>query len=180
MQPFRLTSEPSSEAAPTWSPDGRWIYFASDRTGSWEVWRAPSGGGPAVRITFEGGFKPQPSPAGNYVYYVRSPGVQTPLKRIPAGGGEESHVLEPVSHQNSWTVTTKGIYLLARERSGQYLDLYDPASGRLTRLGTLPFRAAPPNFCGFMTVSQDGRFLIANHTDRDETNLGLLELSEFR
>jgi Tol biopolymer transport system component len=175
-QPFRLTSEPSTEASPSWSRDGRWIYFASDRTGHWEVWKAPAAGGTATRLTFQGGYKPQPSTDGKYVYYVQSTGTQKPLKRIPVRGGEESTVLEGVAHHNFWTVTSKGIYLVARERSGHYLDLYDPVMSRRARLGAFPFPVAPPIFCGFISASQDGGYVIANHTDRDETNIGLMEL----
>jgi Tol biopolymer transport system component len=175
-EPLRVTSEPSIEAGPSWSVDGHWIYFSSDRSGSYEIWKVPATGGSATRLTFHGGFKPQPSPDGSYVYYVQSPGSRQPLKRVPAAGGEESAVMDSVPHHNVWTVTSKGIYLLAQEPGGPYLDLYDPATARRGRVGTLPFRVAPPFFCGFLNVSQDGGYLIANHADRDETNLGLIEL----
>jgi hypothetical protein len=107
---------------------------------------------------------------------VLSTGTQKPLKRIPVRGGEESTVLEGVAHHNFWTVTSKGIYLVARERSGHYLDLYDPVMSRRARLGAFPFPVAPPIFWGFISASQDGGYVIANHTDRDETNIGLMEL----
>ena len=42
--PRRLTADPSNEHRPSWSRDGRWIYFASDRTGRFEVWRVPAAG----------------------------------------------------------------------------------------------------------------------------------------
>ena len=37
----RLTDEPSTEQWPTWSRDGKWIYFTSDRTGTWQIWKVP-------------------------------------------------------------------------------------------------------------------------------------------
>ncbi|HYZ85297.1 MAG TPA: protein kinase, partial [Bryobacteraceae bacterium] len=35
----RLTNSPAHETAPSWSRDGRWVYYASNRTGSFRVWR---------------------------------------------------------------------------------------------------------------------------------------------
>ena len=74
----------------------------------------------------------------------------------------------------NWSVTAKGIYNLAPEKDQHFLERYDPATGQRTRLGVLPFQV-PFAQCGFMTVSQDARFLVANHLDRDESNLGLID-----
>ena len=38
-----------------WSRDGRWIYFASNRTGRDEVWRMPAAGGAPAQITRQRG-----------------------------------------------------------------------------------------------------------------------------
>ena len=45
----RLTPSPLFQAAqnsvaPTWSPDGRWIAFLTDRRGQWEIWTMRSDG----------------------------------------------------------------------------------------------------------------------------------------
>ncbi len=65
--PCNLTSEPSSEVVPSWSRDGRWIYSASNRTGSGQVWKMPSTGGPAVQVTHQGGFAAFEPPDGRFL-----------------------------------------------------------------------------------------------------------------
>jgi len=39
--PERLTQDAAIDWSPTWSPDGRFIYFSSDRGGAMNVWRLP-------------------------------------------------------------------------------------------------------------------------------------------
>jgi hypothetical protein len=176
-KPLRLTSEPSYDGVPAWSNDGRWIFFTSDRTGTHQIWKVPAMGGSASQVTFEGGFQPRPSIDGEHIYYVSGvpAGARRPavLKRVPARGGKEAVVTEGITPFN-WSVTTRGIYNLVLEQGGQFLERYVPATGRRSRLGVMPFRVAIPQ-CGFTAVSQDARFLIANHLDRDESNLGLID-----
>jgi Tol biopolymer transport system component len=38
-EPVALTSDPPLDWAPLWSPDGRYIYFSSDRGGTMNLWR---------------------------------------------------------------------------------------------------------------------------------------------
>lgn len=76
----RLTSSPGYDDGPDYSPDGKWIYFNSDRSGSWDIWRIPaSGAGPndekAERITsddYEDWF-PHPSPDGKSMIFISFP-----------------------------------------------------------------------------------------------------------
>ncbi|GIK36317.1 MAG: hypothetical protein BroJett011_01500 [Chloroflexota bacterium] len=50
----------SSDGLPTLSPDGQWVAFVSDREGTWAIFVAPSGGGPAQKL-FD---FPKPNPWG--------------------------------------------------------------------------------------------------------------------
>jgi Tol biopolymer transport system component len=53
--PIQLTFEPANDESPAWSPDGQTILFDSDREGGAEqLYRMPSTGGPAERVTFSG------------------------------------------------------------------------------------------------------------------------------
>src|ERR1700742_3672947 len=47
----RLTTSAENDTAPAWSPDGRWIYFVSSRSGSSQVWRIAVAGGEAEQVT---------------------------------------------------------------------------------------------------------------------------------
>lgn len=47
-----LTNSPESrEKLPTWSPDGKTLAYASDKSGEWEVYTMPSAGGASTQIT---------------------------------------------------------------------------------------------------------------------------------
>src|SRR5262249_59816356 len=36
-----VTSDPAVDWNPVWSPDGKFLYFSSDRNGTMNLWRAP-------------------------------------------------------------------------------------------------------------------------------------------
>ena len=42
--PQRMTTDPGNDASADWSRDGKWIYFASNRTGRQEIWKMPADG----------------------------------------------------------------------------------------------------------------------------------------
>jgi len=45
-----LSNNPANDGLGTFSPDGRWVAFASDRDGGWGVWVVPTGGGELRRL----------------------------------------------------------------------------------------------------------------------------------
>ena len=68
----RLTTNRSIDTEGTWSPDGREIYFTSDRGGSPQIYKISSVGGAPSRITFEGNYNARPrlSPDGKKLAMV--------------------------------------------------------------------------------------------------------------
>ncbi len=51
----RLTTNPAHDTEPLWSPDGKYIIFASFREGQKDIWAIPSAGGEPRRLTDYGG-----------------------------------------------------------------------------------------------------------------------------
>ena len=80
--PRRVTTEPSDDVVPSWSNDGRWIYFASKRTGRWEVWKAPADGGQPVQVTKHGGFAAFESRDGQSLSLCEKRLCRRPLERF--------------------------------------------------------------------------------------------------
>ncbi len=174
----RLTFGSSNAARPGWSVDGEWIYFASDRTGEWQVWKVPSNGGPAIRVTRNGGFEAQEGPDGKFVYYAKrgSKGIW----RVPVGGGKETQFLDKGA-EAQWFLDRKGIYLLERETVGgytlRYIELYNFATRALSRVADLPAEAAGAYnpFNPALTVSPDGRRALFSQMDNAESEIIMVE-----
>ena len=102
---------------PSWSRDGRWIYFGSARTGRSEVWRVPAAGGEPIQITDEGGSDAVESADGKTLYYRRTSavGAAGALMERPLAGGEDRPVVDSLpllGHQ--YFPVEDGIYYVAR------------------------------------------------------------------
>ena len=59
-QTRRLTTHRAIDTEGSWSPDGRYVYFTSDRSGGPQVYRVPAAGGTPERVTFEGSYNARP------------------------------------------------------------------------------------------------------------------------
>ena len=71
-QSRRLTTHRAIDTEGSWSPDGEFIYFTSDRSGGPQVYRMAAEGGKVERISFEGGYNARPrlSPDGRRLAMV--------------------------------------------------------------------------------------------------------------
>lgn len=66
-----LVTTPFNELGPRISPDGRWVAFASDESGSFQVYVTPlPGPGGRYQVSTEGGVTPVWSPDGRRLYYA--------------------------------------------------------------------------------------------------------------
>lgn len=76
----RLTPDNARAEWPMWAPDGRTLYYMSDRSGSENIWRVPLGGGNQTALTsFTDGrvLWPSMSASGNLLAFERDFGIWT-------------------------------------------------------------------------------------------------------
>src|SRR5205085_4780651 len=76
--PVPLTSQKGAEQ-PSWSPDGKWIIYLTNRTSKMTLWKIPAGGaGQPVQLAPErAGFFPRPkwSPRGEWIVLGTDQGI---------------------------------------------------------------------------------------------------------
>ena len=74
--PKRLTRHRAIDVSPSWSPDGRRIAFASDRTGTLQIYVKDVESGALKRLTFKGKYNASPawSPDGRWIAYAARTG----------------------------------------------------------------------------------------------------------
>jgi len=68
-EPFLVTG--ASEIDARYSPDGRWVAYASDQSGQYEIYLRPAAGGGEVRVSADGGLDPEWNPAGGELFFMR-------------------------------------------------------------------------------------------------------------
>src|SRR4029453_8885602 len=88
-----MTFDEGLQAEPTWSPDGRFIAYSSNRSGNFDIWVQSVGGGDAVQITKSPAHDWQPdwSPDGSQIVF-RSEREGGGLFVAPSLGGRERKV----------------------------------------------------------------------------------------
>ena len=168
-KPRRLAPNPANDNVPSFSRDGKWIYFSSNRTGEYQVWKVPVAGGEPVQVTHNTGFAAFESPDGAYLYYTQTRGEPGPLWRLPASGGQPVKVLEGVV-QLAFTVSDKGIYYIDRPAGETRLQFYNLATGRSTTVA----RNLGDVSQG-LTVSPDGRTILYSRMESPVSDLMLVE-----
>jgi Tol biopolymer transport system component len=168
-KPRRLTSPPGSHNIPSFSRDGKWIYFSSNRTGENQIWKVAVAGGEAVQVTHNIGLVAVESPDGAYVYYTQTLGEASALWRLPTSGGQPVKVLEGVI-ERAFAVFEKGIYYIDQPEGEARLQFYDFATGRSTtvarNLGVVGLS---------LTVSPDGRTILFSKVTSSVNDLMLVE-----
>ena len=101
----RVTFDSGLQIGATWSPDGRFLAYSSNRGGKFDIWVQQISGGDPVQVTKGQGDNRQPdwSPDGKYIAY-RSENGNGGLFIVPALGGEGlSRRIAPFGYRPHWS-----------------------------------------------------------------------------
>jgi Tol biopolymer transport system component len=72
-EPYPLIVGPGVDDGPEYSPDGRYLYFNSTRSGAMQLWRAEADGSDPVQLTHDPARRdwfPHISPDGKWIVYI--------------------------------------------------------------------------------------------------------------
>ena len=183
----RLTFGPGLQTDPTLSPDGRFLAYAADRAGNFDIWVQPVAGGDPVQVTKDPEPDTQPawSPDGSTIVY-RSEKGGGGLFAVPALGGPSRRLTtfgeRPVwSRDGAQVLFQVGaflnvgegqvrVYSVAAEggtpdagrdgpEHGTWKWIAEHPDGRLSAMGTHERLGS-----GFFTFSRTGEHLVKSNT----------------
>ena len=171
--PQVLTPDKTHNVCPSWSRDGKWIYFASPRSGHWQVWKVAASGGAPVQVTHHGGHAALESRDGKFLYYAKSELAEPEIWRVPIAGrsGEERPMpLVRPGTWASWQVVEGGILFVGPSLGHQaVLSFYDFAKDRTTSVAVLdriPF---------WLGATPDGKTVAFDQPGKEQTQAMLVE-----
>jgi Tol biopolymer transport system component len=172
--PPRPLAGPSeaNDMLPSWSADGKFLYFGSSRSGRWDLWKQPVSGGRAEQITRDGGFDAFETADGKYIYYSKGPMVPG-IWRLP---GEELVLPSASAPKWGWILGKSGIYFVDAapgEEQPANIRFYDFAT-KATRL--IGRTSAKPALGGTsISVSPDEQWIAWAQVDRAGSDIILVE-----
>jgi Tol biopolymer transport system component/DNA-binding winged helix-turn-helix (wHTH) protein len=121
-KPRRVVTNVPSTIRPSWSRDGKWIYFVSHEAGREGVYRCPASGGDATLLSKDtDGLNPRESFDGKTVYFAS--GQLLKKMAVSAQPGTESEV-DGALRVSNWALAPDGIYFVAPDapKSVRYFD----------------------------------------------------------
>ena len=172
--PRRVTTHAGDQTVPTWSHDGRWVYFSEDRGKGREIWRMRATGGEPDQITTGGsGFLGIESADGASLLYQRT-NADSPLLLLPIHGGPPRRVVDCVRSSAFATAGQTVVYVACEPGANPALHAIDVTSGRDLLLGRL--EKFPPNTPHVnLAVSPDGKTILFRGVMRKGGDLMMIE-----
>lgn len=174
-EPKRLMSDKAPESAPAWSTDGKSLYFASERTGHWEVWKQPVTGGAPVQVTQ--GYMSRESPDGQWLYFSK-PATEE-IFRMPLSGdsGAELVLGSPYHPQaGGWALTRSELLFIDRatKEHSAVIRAYNPSTKAMRSIVSLNEIFPDRDDIG-LSVSRDEKWVLYSQLDRSGSNVMLAE-----
>lgn len=165
------------DVLPAWSADGKSIYFSSNRTGSFQIFKIPASGGEPVQITRQGAFESLAAPDGKTIYYLKENG-SAGLWRAAADGGAEEKVPElgEIKKWRSWSIARSGIYFIADTGDADFkIKFYDFATKQVKEIRAI--EKTPVWIFPSISVSTNADTILYTQQDQNASSIMIAEFS---
>jgi Tol biopolymer transport system component len=157
-----LYHETSRGGARAFSRDGRAVYFASSRDGSYQLYRMDRQTKTVEQITHNGGFAMEEDRDGKGIYFT--PQRSAGLWYMPTGA--QAREIAPELERRAFSASRHGVYFVAHRS----LWFWHKRTGKLRKLWT------PGKAFGFgLSLSPDERNLYFTIYDREGMDLTMVE-----
>ena len=171
-----ITVDDFENRCPSWSGDGKWIYFASTRAGKFQVWKTPAQGGITVQLTQRGGHAALEAPDGKHIFYAKTAQAYPEIWQADVNGGSErllSRDVRPVMWA-AWAVVDKGrrggiVFAQPSGDGAPIISFFDLATRRVERLaqiGIVPF---------WLGASRDGKRVVFDQPGWQQSQIMLVD-----
>lgn len=142
----RLTKSAEDESSPCWSPDGKWICFATKVAERRVLEKIPADGGAAQRIPTPGApnpTEPDWSPDGKWIAFTSQMG-EFDICVVPADGGDPV-VLVP-GEDPSWSPNSRTLIFTRRANYRYSLSVLDVFTKQVKDIGRIYGNDSEPSW----------------------------------
>ena len=182
--PRRFTLEGRNDLPSAWTPDGQGLFFYSDRTGNWDIFRQGLQERRAQDIVLGSGeqLEPRLSPDASWVLYWdyveggNEKSAPMRLMRIPVSGGAPEMVLQAVRGASVRCALGHSPCILSepdRANGELVFSSFDPQRSRLAELIRV---AADPAGLPAWDLSPDGSTVAMVDLDEHKDRIRLVEV----
>ena len=159
-EPLRLTRDPAEDTLPRFTPDGTSVVFSSKRSGVWQVWRVPTGGGEASRLRANDAkeYQADVSPDGGRLALLTNQGGPERLVVMDLATGAVRdlvrHGRRTIFGNPHWSPDGSRITFSSNWKVGHQIYVVEVRTGEARRISPLTSGGCEPRF------GRDGRRVV--------------------
>lgn len=169
----KLFDDDNQYAAPTWSSDGSYFYYSSNKNGDWEIFKYEMEGTETDNVSMFNGYQVKLNPEKSESIYFTKMNADT-IWQYSLSNEKIEFVCESKGLENpNWAPTQNGIYYLAWEGSACQLKYFDFNENKTHNLKLL--KNTMPGLASLSALN--GKLYIAQ-SDRIDSDIYSLEVRE--